>query len=286
MPDLIMHINYFESGYELSYAFDKVLEHGFDGIELRGASREGLSTEDYLKKVQAEMDRTGMTTVLLSFNANFMSGIAEKRQAELERWSEVLKRGIDMGVKTFNTFTGTLVLPGIPYTQFERHGSGCAQIEHYQWGTEAYQALGAIAEAGGARLAFETHNAYLHDLAKPAAKLCDMIGSPAVGVNLDMGNIVLNSKGEPLAQALEILKGKVFYLHLKNMILPRGAGQSYSACHISDGIIDNRVMLKTLKEQGFDGPIGLEAPRQGDRDYFAKVDIAYIKSLCKDLGWE
>ncbi|MFO7945490.1 MAG: sugar phosphate isomerase/epimerase family protein [Armatimonadota bacterium] len=284
MPDLIMHINYFERGYPLSYAFDKAIEHGFDGIEVRGFSRDGLESDDYLDTVEAEIERTNIPNVTMSLNANFMVSDPEKRDEELERWTHVLKRGADMGVETFNAFTGSLAVEGIDPLKFDRNGSGCATADHWNWAVDAYKALGAVADDVGARLAFETHNNYLHDLATPARKLVDMINSPAVGVNLDMGNIVLNDNGEPLEEALDILEGKIYYLHIKNMFLPRGGG--FVPVHISDGVIDNRVMFRILMEQGYDGPVGLEAPRQGDRDYFAEQDIAYIKSVCEDLGWE
>jgi sugar phosphate isomerase/epimerase len=40
-----------------------------------------------------------------------------------------------------------------------------------------------------------------------------------------------------------------------------------------------------LKEAGYDGPICIEAPRSGDREWFAQADIAYLKALLKDLAW-
>lgn len=279
-----MHINYFERGYSLSYAFDRMAAHGFDGIELRGYSREGAADEEYLDLVAEEIERNDGCTVIMSLNADFMTSDDQKREEELQRWMKVLKRGADMGVQTFNAFTGSLTVDGIDALKFDRHGSGCATADHWGWAVDAYQALGAVADERDVRLAFETHNNYLHDLATPARKLVDMINSPAVGVNLDMGNIVLNDNGEPLEETLDILEGKIYYLHLKNMLLPRGGG--FIPVHISDGVIDNRVMFRILMEQGYDGPVGIEAPRQGDREYFAEKDLSYVRALCEDLDWE
>lgn len=283
MPDLYMHVNYFEGGYSMDQTFDKVLEYGFDGVELRGFSRDGLCTDEYLGIVQKEMDRTGLTNVVLSLNADFMQG-GKKWEDELNRWSDVLQKGIDMGVRTFNSFTGTLLAQGTTYIEFDKNGSGCATLDQWELAIDAYKHLGAIAEKGGARIAFETHNCYLHDLATPTKKLLDMIDSPAVGANVDMGNIVLNVNGETLENALEILNSKIYYIHLKNMIKLPGGG--FLGTGMGDGCINNRAFLRILHEQGYAGIVCLEAPRAGDRDHFAQSDLAYTKAVCEYLGWE
>jgi len=37
-------------------------------------------------------------------------------------------------------------------------------------------------------------------------------------------------------------------------------------------------------EIGHDGPICVEAPRSGDREWFAQQDPAYLGSVLRDLG--
>lgn len=283
MPDVIMHCNYFERGYSVQQTFDKAVRHGYDGVELRGRPRdEGMSTDEYLDLVAAEKKRTGIQ-VVLALNSNLMNPDADERRAQLEHWSHVLKRGIDMGVLTYNAMSGGLSCETAGRYEYDKTGSGAAEDEHWKWAAEGYQELGAIAQQGGARLAFETHMGLLTDIAAPTRKLLDMIDSPAVGANLDMGNIVLHPKGETLDEALEILEGKVYYTHLKNVYLVPGGG--WICCHISDGVIDNYRFLEILQRQGYDGMIGLEAPRQGDRNHFAAVDCQYVRSICRDLDW-
>jgi len=178
---------------------------------------------------------------------------------------------------------GPLVVQGIPYSEFHQHGSGAATWEQWAWAVEGYQQLGAVAEELGVRMAFETHNGYIHDLAKPTAEFLRRIGSPALGANLDMGNIVLNSNGEPLQDALSILGNNIYYNHLKNIFKPSTGG--YIVCGLADGVIDNRVWAQGLKDMGNDSPICLEAPRQGDRDFFAQDDIEYFRWVLEGIGW-
>ena len=75
-------------------------------------------------------------------------------------------------------------------------------------------------------------------------------------------------------------------LHLKNAIpvsvndhktmLPTGLG---------DGTINNREFMNLLRDDGFGGPLCIEAPRAGDREWFAQQDIQYLRSVLDDICW-
>jgi sugar phosphate isomerase/epimerase len=280
MPAILMHCNYYEA--QLPTLFDKAKLFGYDGVELRGSHKD-LSTTEYISVIKAEMDRTGLTNVVVACPCDLNNPDAGERAAEVEKSIDLLKQSAAIGVRLFNTMAGSMVAKGIPYSDFHLNGSGCATWEQWAWAVEGYQALGAAAEGLGVKLAFETHNGYIHDLARPCAEFLRRIGSPAVGANLDMGNIVLNINGEPLVDAIEILGDKLYYNHLKNIYKPSTGG--YIVCALPDGVIDNRVWLQELQKRGNSNPICLEEPRQGDRDYFAKQDIDYIRSILSDLGW-
>lgn len=280
MPDIIMHVNYYEN--QLPKLFDKAVYFGYDGVELRGF-RQGSTTDAYLADIKQEMDRTGLRNVIMACPCNLNNPDAAERVAEVEKCSDLLRKASAMGVKLFNAMAGTMVAPGVSYSEFHLNGSGCATWEQWGWAVEGYQQLGAVAQELGIKLAFETHNGYIHDLAKPTSEFLRRIGSPAVGANLDMGNIVLNCNGEPLLDAIDLLGDKLFYNHLKNIYHPSVGG--YIVCALPDGIIDNRMWLTELQKRGNNSPICLEEPRLGDRDYFAKQDIEYIRSILSDLGW-
>lgn len=282
MPQILMHINYYERGYTLADLFDKAVQFGYDGVELRG-SREGLTTGEYVAQVAAEWERTNLPVVTMACPCNLNNPSADERAAEVEKAIEVLRAGAGIGVKLFNTMAGSMLAKGASYGEFAINGSGCATWEQWAWAVEGYQALGKVAEELGVRMAFETHNCYLHDLAKPTAELLRRIDSPAIGANLDLGNIVLNPNGESLVEALNILDGRIYYNHLKNVLKPSTGG--YIMCALPDGIIDNRVWLRELQARGNDSPVALESPRLGDRDYFARQDIDYIRDVLRELGW-
>ena len=59
-----------------------------------------------------------------------------------------------------------------------------------------------------------------------------------------------------------------------------GAGQLLPTS-LADGCINHRQYVKEFKAIGFDGPIGIEAPRPGDREHFAKEDFEYIQPIIR-----
>jgi sugar phosphate isomerase/epimerase len=284
MPDIIMHVNYFEAGYPLATLFDKAKFYGYQGVELRGF-RADTTTPDYLKEVKAEWDRTGLPHVILACPAELNNPSTEARAASVDKCCDLLRQAAGIGVKLFNCFTGSLLAEGAAYTDFDKNGSAAATEDTWQWAVEAYQQIGSVAGEVGLKMGFETHNCYLHDLAAPARQLVDLIDRPAVGLNLDMGNIVINPKGEPMEEVIRILSDKIHYVHLKNLYRPALVG-GWIVCGLADGVIDNRTQLRLLREVGYAGPLCLEAPRQGDRDFFARSDIEYIRWVLNGLGWQ
>ena len=48
---------------------------------------------------------------------------------------------------------------------------------------------------------------------------------------------------------------------------------------LSQGEINHCAYLEKLEDIGYAGPIGIEAPRPGDRWFYAKEDMAYMTYL-------
>ena len=53
---------------------------------------------------------------------------------------------------------------------------------------------------------------------------------------------------------------------------------------LADGEINTRHLLRLLKKSGYEGPICLEGPRAGDREWFARQDVSYVRKLLVELG--
>jgi len=282
-----MHVNYCEQGQSLREICFKAVEWGFDGVEFR-RKRTGVEEEPeaYLDALAEAVQASGLKHVLFGYpTANLMTPDAGEREREVENAIAFYRSARQrFPILLCNAFSGPLLNPdkNIPYREYQKQGSGIATEEHYQWAAEGFRVLAPVAEELGFRFAFELHMGYLHDLPASAAKLIEMIGYPAVGANLDYGNIIYFPERPTLAESIRTLAGRLYYVHLKNSVaLPTG-GRLPTA--LADGEINHREYLRLLVEVGFDGPICIEAPRPGDREWFAQQDLAYIRSVIRDIA--
>ena len=291
---IIMHINYCEQGQSLEDACRKAVEWGFDGIEFR--SRKNLAAvepptreenERYLDEVGAAVTKAGLREVIFGApGPNLVLSDPAQREAQVCAYADFCEKAVDrFKVKVFNTLTGTLKNPdpSISYLHYPSHGSAIADDRLWQQAVEGFRPLAALAEKKGFVFGFETHGVYLHDLSKATRQLVDRIGSPAVGATFDYGTMNLFPKPPPLDEAIQTLAGKIFYLHIKNAT--RASDGSWTMVPLSDGAINHRRLLPLVKAAGFTGPICVEAPREGDREHYARQDLAYLRSLLRDLGW-
>lgn len=289
----IMHINYCEIGpakfgKSIEEVFKKAAQWGYDGIEFRGAPPADLSlTEsEYIDEIAKCRKKYGLE-ILFGKQAKDISSLdSEKRRQAVESTVEFFKTVNDkIGVTLSNTFGDSLINPdkSIPYFEYDKHGSAIATDDIWNYTAEGFSKIGAELQKIGVRIAFETHMVYLHDKPEAAKKLVDMIDSPAVGINMDFGNTVYFAEYPSVEDTIALYGDKLFYTHFKNSVGVRNSGRMPVA--LSEGEINHRLYLKALKEAGFEGPVGVEAPRGGDREYYAVNDLKYIMAVARDVGF-
>ena len=279
---IIMHVNYCEQGQSLDEVCQKAVDWGFDGVEFRSKSS-SMETKSYLDTLAKAVERAGLQVVIFGSLGwpNLMANDAAVREKETEAYAQFLRTAAErFQLSVCNTSSGPLLDPDQPYSDYEKHGSGMATEDHWTWAIEGFQVLGDVAELLGFRLAFETHMGYLHDLAVPAKTLVDRIDKPSVGVNLDYGNIIRGANPVSLEESFAVVQDRLYYVHLKNSISLTSGG--FMSTGLADGEINNRQFVKLLLAMGYDGPICIEAPRPGDREWYARQDLAYLKSVISD----
>lgn len=290
MNPVIMHVNYGEVSFD-SFGRNTVddicrmaAELGFDGIEFRSAPPKEFKEmpfEDFMDQIAKGVKEYGIRMPLFSIGLA-QSAVEDKelRDAEVEKVLAQTRKIHDMfGTTLFNT-CGTAIKstdPAVPATAMECHGSAVATQEQWDRTVETYQKLAKGLEPMGIKFAFETHMKYIHDTPAAAKKLVDLIDSPSIGINMDYGNTVYFPGVPSVEEAIDIYGDKLFYTHLKNSVAKPGGGRTPIAlCH---GEINHRRYLKKLKDVGFDGPIGIEGNRPGDRYWYAQEDLAYYKAV-------
>jgi sugar phosphate isomerase/epimerase len=285
---VILHVNAVEQGQTIQEMCRLAKSWGYDGIEFR-RRRGGVdeTPEQYLDAIASAADRAGLAYVLFGApGPDLMSADADKRRRDVDDYIAFLRLAARrFRLTVCNTMTGTLVSPNVHYFEFDRNGSNIATEDQWRWAVEGFQAIGDVAAELGVRLAFETHNCYLHDLPAPSRRLVDRIARDSVGINLDFGNIVLHPQGVSLAEAVRVCGDKTYEVHLKNLyLLPVHRYYHFIACPLADGVINHREFLRLLKAQRFQGPITIETPREGDREWFARQDLRYFRALVEELA--
>ncbi len=291
MNKTIMHINYAEiRGWQIgNKTIDDICrmaaEIGFDGIEFRGTlprELEHLSLREYMEQIAAGKKKYGLTNINFGMIA-WQSANPDKdaRMADIAQAVETVKLANELcGTELINSSAAIIKSPisTAPDKAYEYHGSAAATEEQWKLTVDTFQQIGREIEKIGVRYAFETHMNFIHDKPEVVRKFIDEIASPVIGINMDYGNTIYFPNRPSPEEAIDIYGDKLFYVHLKNSIAIPGS-ISRIPCPLSDGEINHRSYLAKLKDVGFTGPIGIEAPRPGDRRYFAEQDFAYLKSV-------
>lgn len=283
---IIMHINYCEQGQTLPEIFQVATQIGYDGVEFRRYKPGYCDTpESYWETIAKLRETYKMPYVLFGGPA---IDVMTQDEAQIENSIKEYLHFLDVAdgyglLSTINFMTGSVRNPEIPMDLAHCEDHGYAFKTEWQW-ENAIQACRIIADhKPNVKFAFETHMFYLHDTAKTTRELVDAIDRPNFGINLDYGNALFFPHTEPLAEAIRISGEKLFYTHMKSyQPIGSGAGQLLPTS-LADGCINHRQYVKELKAIGFEGPIGIEAPRPGDREHFAKEDFEYIQPIIRKI---
>ncbi len=118
-----------------------------------------------------------------------------------------------------------------------------------QWAEHVarFQRLCALADELGVTIAIEPEPLLVVASSADAARMIEQVGSPRLGVNLDIGHAYLTD--DDLAASIRMLGDRIVHLHLEDMAsgvhrhLPFGAGD-----------IDFRVVRSALQEIRYAGP--------------------------------
>lgn len=118
-----------------------------------------------------------------------------------------------------------------------------------------------MAEDYGVKLLFEPHGP-VSDSIELTEKLLDRCDSPALGLNLDRGNLWLGG-GDP-AEYVKRFGSKIEHVHWKDMPAEidaecgKESGCGMAVIPLGDGVVGIPEVVKELRDIGFDGDTTLE----------------------------
>ena len=285
---VIMHMNYCRNDMSIPYVFQKARGWGYDGVEchVETSMKDYPSFEAYIADVGEWRERCGFEHIYFGYSFReagdpdpAVRGAATERAAAFFTLAKE-----KLGVTLSNISAGVYILrEGVPLFDFDKHGSAAASEEVFGYHEDSMKQLAGHMEKIGVKLALETHMCVIHDIPEATVRFIEAIGSPNIGVNFDYGNYYWHEQCKTLKQTFDSFEGRILYFHLKNSIkLPN---LIRFQTQLSEGQIDHREYLAYIRDRKIAAPIVLEAPREGDREWFAKEDGDYIRAVMEDLDF-
>ncbi|MCK4981377.1 MAG: sugar phosphate isomerase/epimerase [Victivallaceae bacterium] len=276
---VLLHVNYYEGANKLDELFRIAQKFGYDGVELRWKYKfDDMNQKEYRNKLINLKSQYPDFEITFGGAVDFCRGKEDEVKAETANYLEFLewsKKELDTRVMNF--FTGAMIAENTDYMLFHLNGSGMADEGDYERAAAGLKIVGEKAAELDMLIALETHNCYLHDLVKPCKKLMDMTRHDAVGINWDQGNILLNENGESIDEVFDILDGKIYYAHLKNVLVFQH--KLYLVTQLEQGHIDTMHAVKKLKTNLKSGICATEYSAPGDGIIAAKRDMEYMKYI-------
>ena len=265
---------------------------GFDGLELGVEDLGGLdATKNSVAELRAELDDHGMPCVVVRAGG----GYANPRTASESR--SRMRNGLEiaswLGAGTVNTGVSTEprhpdalgTLTGQPLSQGSSRDASEADFANT---ANALREAGKISGDLGVDITIEVHQHSIADNSWSTLHLLDLIDSPHVFANPDLGNIfwTYDEPEESPEEAIVALAPRTKYWHCKNLYrvhLPEAQRSVFVRVPLPDGEIDYRFAITAMVDTQYDGYLAIEGARSGDQLYADRRSVDYVKSVLKDV---
>jgi D-psicose/D-tagatose/L-ribulose 3-epimerase len=234
-------------------------QHGFDGFEVPVFEPAKVQA-DSIRRVLAETELECTVCAILPAGMNPISEDPEIRRKTRQHLLDTIKVTADLGS---SLMAGPLYapighLPGRRRTSYE-----------WQWAVECFHSLGETLKAHQVALALEPLNrfeTYFLNTAADAAKLCEEINQPNIGVLLDTFHTNIEEKD--VAAAFRQVGRKLKHVH---------------ACENDRGIpgsghVDFPGIAAALTEIGYDGWVTIESFG------YSHKELAAAAAIWRDLA--
>jgi len=227
--------------FNLSQAIVTTAEMGFPAIELTCTSPHfDLKTaRQEPEQIAKEIQQAGLTVSALSLFNTFTDVTLLDKQVEAAvtyiRLAPLFKTKL------------LKLTPGPP-------GSAEAKEEHWQCLANALTRLIPVAREVDVQLAWETHMRQLTDTLASSQRLMEMSPPDVVGLTVDFLNLAF--AGEKMAEAIGVLKDRMYHTHIKNGYIDAKGEWHFQA--LGQGLLDYREVLKLLHDTGYTGYLSIE----------------------------
>ena len=281
---IYMHVNLLEKVFPSEELVVRCADAGYDGVELRGFDKSKQKTDmEYIQDIHKHVVKAGIGAVY-GCPGKCLDPDSDVREKSLENLNNIVAFASDNGITVLNVFGETIKHPEAKYMDFHMNGSAAATDEQWDMTVDFFQRAGDFAADKNVKLCFETHMSYIHDVGDATAKLLDRIDRPSVMANLDYGNIFLTDQKMDMAKSIAPLLGRIGYTHLKNVRTYHKSFETnlFESVALYDGEINNFVLVCDLLKSGYKGIFTIENTMGGDKRYFMRTELAYLRELIAD----
>lgn len=285
--------------YSLPEAIRLFSAMGLDGIEIivqADGYRCALGLDDgaeVMETVGKLVAEAGLEVACLTPYMNRFNSLDEsERVADCADLKKVIDMALLLGAPSIRVYGGKLVT-----------GEADPDGAKLGWLVASMRECGEYARGRGIKLCLENHFGTMTTTAARTAEVLRAIDHPNVGALYDQANIAF-FPAEEYTEALGLLSGKIFHVHIKDLVYREGAGaltctevfkiaeseRTVRSRIPGEGILDWPAILKGLKGLGYDGWLSLEYERRWQTVDLPDASIgmakahSYIRSCLAGLG--
>ena len=264
--------------YTLEAAIRLFADIGLDGIEIIVAN-DGYpcaipqdASDGVVRRIGDAVREAGLRVAGLTPYLNLFNSLDESVRAhECAALRRVIDIAAVLGAPSVRVYGGKFV--------DGEHDEDGAKLQAL---VRSMRDCGDHAAARGVVLSLENHFGTMTTTAAETARIIALIDHPAVGILYDQANIAF-FPAEEYAEAIRLQKGKIFFVHCKDLVYRGGKPQKPTFSNVShiteeertvhsripgEGILDWPGILQTLKASGYDGWVSLEYERR-----WQKIDL-------------
>jgi len=272
--------------YTVTQAIELFHKIGADGAEIvvQDGYRSGIPcecNEETLSAVKRCAEENFIEiSCLTPYNSHFDSLDEGLRQNEIEDIRKVIGYCDYLGACYIRLYGGNLVVGDTENLEARREKL-----------IKSLKYMGGLAAEKDVTLVVENHfNTMAVSAKESIALICD-VGHPAVRILYDQANLTFTGN-EGYKEAISLQQQYVGYIHVKDLIFQEGKSFVSSAVShpdesernvftriVGEGILEWPIILKMVKECGYDGWLSLEYERRWHPDDIPDASIGMKKSI-------
>lgn len=272
--------------YTVTEAIELFGKIGLDGAEIvvQDGYKSGLPVDcpkETLKEVKRCAKENNVEIICLTpYNSRFNSLDKDTREDEIRGIEKVIEYCDFLGAKYIRIYGGNLSA-----------GETDKLPEKRRELIESMRYLGEKAGEKGVTLVIENHFNTMSVSARESAQLVKDINCDHVRILYDQANLSFTGN-EEYSEAIELQKGLIGYIHVKDFVFKKGDRQftSSDVSHpdesernvftriVGEGDLDWPVIMKSVRDYGFEGWLSLEYERRWHPDDIPDASIGMKKS--------